>query len=72
MGRFTICDYEEAKTFDDPEGWLLQRENDECCSFLVDGSHGVIIFCDNLEPEDATLDRGLYTLVRYMNALTAE
>lgn len=66
MGRFLICDYDEAKRFDDPEDWLAFGHNLDFANYLVDTEVGIVVFCDHMEPEDAELTRDLQPLVRYM------
>jgi hypothetical protein len=69
MGRFMLCDYEEAKRFDDPEDWTAFGSDLDFSTYLVDTVAGMVIFCDSMEPEDATLGRALQPLVRYMEEL---
>lgn len=69
MGRFMLCYWEDAKRYDDPEDWLDFGSEADFSTYLIDTEEGVVVFCDAMEPEDATLDRGLQPLVRYMEGL---
>lgn len=69
MGRFLVTDYAEAKYFDDPEGWMHFGHEGEWCNYLIDTELGIVVFCDHMEPEDATLTRDLQPLVRYLEEL---
>lgn len=66
MGRFMLCDYREALRYEDPEDWLALGHDLDFATYLVDTEVGIVVFCDHMEPEDATLDRDLQPLVRYM------
>lgn len=76
MGRFMLCDHDETEgfvrsgTFHDPEDWLAGGHSLDFATYLVDTETGVVIWCDHMEPEDATLGRALQPLVRYMEELT--
>lgn len=75
MGRFMLCDYVEAQRlvdyagYVDPEDWLAFGHRFDFSTYLVDTEESMVIFCDYMEPEDATLDRALQPLVRYMEEL---
>lgn len=76
MGRFMLCDYEEARKlvaaagYEDPESWLDFGHDLDFATYLVDTEASLVVFCDSMEPEDACLTRGLQPLVRYMEELT--
>lgn len=76
MGRFMLCDYDEARNliasagYEDPEDWLAFGHDLDFSTYLLDTETSQVIFCDSMEPEDATLCRGLQPLVRYMEELT--
>jgi hypothetical protein len=42
-------------------------EYDDMCSYLFDTENNKIVFCDRMEPEDASLGRDLSPLVRLLN-----
>lgn len=53
----------------DPHGYLEYMSPDyDTCSFLLNTETDELVWCDRMEPEDATLSRDLRGLVELLNA----
>lgn len=69
--RFIVVDNDEAQNYADPFDYAYPNDHYDVSGFLVDTEKHEVVFCDYMEPEDATLGRDLRPLVDLLNELSA-
>lgn len=71
MDRYVVVDMAQAADADNASEYMLDEPwddwQDDCSNYLIDTQTGKIVFCDRMEPEDASLSRSLAPLVRLLN-----
>jgi hypothetical protein len=72
MGRFVVLDGSAASLSCNAGEYPWCGMRDDYANYLIDTESGAIVFCDEMEPEDAELRRALRPLVDLLNEIDAE
>lgn len=67
MKRFIVVGKDELDEYNDPHGYSEYGDEWDYPGYLVDVDSQEILWMDQMEPEDATLDRSLSPLVDLLN-----
>jgi hypothetical protein len=67
MKRYQVVEWSQASDARNAEEYAPWDGDDDLATYLLDNKTNEIVFCDRMEPEDATLDRDLAPLVELLN-----